>query len=506
MRKGKSNKLAAAIAAGIIIFSVLGCTAAADRQVQAAGTGTELSGVAASSAAAASNEAPSNTDSSSAASAAVGAEDTSALIDTDGLFSDRDLQQEADLSGTVHYTVEDGTDIHITEEGVYVLTGSAEEVTVYIEAADEAKVQLVLDGLSITNKDFPCIYVVNADKVFVTTTDSENHLTVTDDFAADGDTNTDAVIFSKDDLVLNGTGTLTIESSDNGITSKDDLKVTGGTYEVTAASKAFEANDSIVIADGTFDITAGKDAFHAENDDDDSFGYMWIGGGTFVIEADDDGIQANAFLQIDGGTFDITAVEGIESTNIQINDGSFTISASDDGINAAAKSTAYSVNIEINGGEIEITMGQGDTDGFDSNGNLTINGGTIRVSGNSAFDYDGKASLNGGTVYVNGTQVTALSNQMMGGLGGMRGMGSRPGMMQGNGNIPENSGEMAPSEDMPALPEDMPAQEDMPAPPEGMPARGEDMPFQGNGMPGQGNGMPARGNGMPNDRTGGPGR
>jgi hypothetical protein len=101
--------------------------------------------------------------------------------------------------------------------------------------ADDAKVQLVLDGVSITNTDSPAIYVVSADKCFVTTTDSVSTLTVTGTFAADGDTNIDAVIFSKDDLVLNGTGTLNISSTGNGITSKDDLTVTGGTYSASTA-------------------------------------------------------------------------------------------------------------------------------------------------------------------------------------------------------------------------------------------------------------------------------
>ena len=40
------------------------------------------------------------------------------------------------------------------------------------------------------------------------------------------------VIFSKDDITLNGKGTLTIKSAAHGIVSKDDLKVTGGTLRV----------------------------------------------------------------------------------------------------------------------------------------------------------------------------------------------------------------------------------------------------------------------------------
>ena len=63
-------------------------------------------------------------------------------------------------------------------------------------------------------------------------------------------------------------------------------------------------------------------------------------------------------------------------------------------------------------------MGPGDTDAIDSNGDLTINGGTIDITAQSPFDFDGTGALNGGTITVNGEQVTELTNQMMGGPGG----------------------------------------------------------------------------------------
>ena len=77
-----------------------------------------------------------------------------------------------------------------------------------------------------------------------------------------------------------------------------------------------------------------------------------------------------------------------------------------------------------------IDMGQGDTDAIDSNGNLYINGGTISITAQSAFDYDGTGQLNGGTVTVNGTQITSLTNQMMG--GGMGGFGGQKPGNEGN--------------------------------------------------------------------------
>ena len=120
-----------------------------------------------------------------------------AIFSQSELFTDRDLEQTADLTNAEYYTVSDWNDITITSEWVYVLQWTAKDVTVYVEAWDQDKVQIVLDGVSITNTDSPCIYVKTADKVFVTTTDSENTLEVTDEFVDDGETNTNGVIFSK---------------------------------------------------------------------------------------------------------------------------------------------------------------------------------------------------------------------------------------------------------------------------------------------------------------------
>jgi len=288
----------------------------------------------------------------------------------------------------------------------------------------DAKVQIVLDGVSITNTDAPAIYVISADKCFVTTAEgSTNSLSVTGTFQADGTTNLDAVIFSKADLTMNGTGTLTINSTGNGITSKDDLKVTGGAYDITAVKNGLEGKDSISVSGGTFTINATADGLHSENSDDNTLGAIYISGGTFNINSGDDGIHGTTAVVIDGGEFTINAVEGIEGTYIQINDGTISITASDDGINAAAKSTSLDVVIELNGGTITIVMGSGDTDAVDANGSIYVNGGNINITGNSSFDYDTTGELNGGTVIVNGSQITEMPAQMQGGgmQGGMQG-------------------------------------------------------------------------------------
>ena len=417
-RKKKNLRIyiATLLAVQMLMLPLSGCVS--ESGSQAAGTGNTATSVVA-------------TLNDEEAKVSTTTQSSSAGLSADELFTERDLTQTADLSDAKEIALQSGKNVTITKAGVYRVTGSAENVTIIVDAGDEDKVQLVLDGVSVTNADAPCIYVRNADKVFVTLS-GDNSLSVTGQFTADGETNTDGVIFSKDDLTLNGAGSLTVNSSDNGIVGKDDLKITGGTYQITAASKAIEANDSIRVAGGSFTIKAGTDGLHAENEDDDSLGYIYIGGGSFSMSVGDDGIHAVSFVQIDGGTFTISAAECMEGTYIRINDGTFDLSSWDDGINAARKSSAYSTpTVEINGGTINITMSAGDTDGIDSNGDIIVNGGTISVSGNSTFDYDGTAQLNGGTIYCNGQQVTEIPNQMMGGRGGMGDFGG--GRMGGRG-------------------------------------------------------------------------
>ena len=352
------------------------------------------------------------------------AQTTSTALDTSAEFTDRDLEQTADTSDATTLTVSDGKDVTISEEGVYIVTGDAKNATIIVDADDTAKVQLVLSDLTITNESAPAIYVKSADKVFITTTGT-NKLTVSGEFEADDDTNLDAVIFSKEDITLNGTGTLTISSMANGISCKDDLKITGGTIIIDCTEDALEANDSIAIADGNITIKTDKDGLHAEYDEDDSVGYIYIAGGTISINSGDDGIHATTVVKIDGGEISISAYEGIEGTLVQINDGTIDITASDDGINAGQKSKQVTVGIEINGGDITIDMGRGDTDAVDSNGYLTLAGGTLTINAQSPFDYDGQLAFTGTKLIVNGTETTSVQNQMMGGeAAGFGGKGS----------------------------------------------------------------------------------
>ena len=257
------------------------------------------------------------------------AEETSAQSEA-GTFSSADMFTERDLAGTyeesgaVYVTLSDdgitgetdgvvikGQTVTITAEGTYIFSGTLSEGQIVVDA-DNAKVQIVFDNVDITCASSAAVYVKSAEKVFVTLAEgSQNTLRNTDEYVAIDDNNIDAVIFSKSDLTLNGTGSLTIVSAEgHGIVSKDDLKITGGTYDITAAGHALSGKDSVRIADGTFILTAEKDGIHAENADDEEKGYIYIADGDFTITSDGDGMDASNIVQIEDGTFDITAGGG----------------------------------------------------------------------------------------------------------------------------------------------------------------------------------------------------
>ncbi len=258
-----------------------------------------------------------------------------AAIDTDGLFSQRDLEQSWDESTAVRIELTgdtassdsdavqiDGGTVTITSEGVYVLSGTLSNGSIIVDAGDEDKVQLVLNGVSVTSSDFAAIYAKNADKVFVTLAENtENTLVNENGFTEIDDNHVDAVIFSKCDLTLNGAGELTVTSpAGHGIVSKDELAITGGTYTITASGHGLTGKDSVAIAAGSFVIDSGKDGIHAEDEDDSEAGFIYLSDGDFTITAQGDGISASGMLEIAGGNYNITTGGGSAASEMKGDD------------------------------------------------------------------------------------------------------------------------------------------------------------------------------------------
>ncbi|MBR5386887.1 MAG: carbohydrate-binding domain-containing protein, partial [Clostridiales bacterium] len=159
-----------------------------------------------------------------------------------------------------------------------------------------------------------------------------------------------------------------------------------------------------ITLEGENTLINGGEFVEVNDDDPDALIYspgdlIINGDGTLNLTATaGKGVRANRTLTVESGMFVINSEEGLEATGITINGGDITISASDDGINASDKTDDFTPYLIINDGSISITMADGDTDGIDSNGDITINGGTISINAQSAIDYDGTAVFNGGTL------------------------------------------------------------------------------------------------------------
>ena len=384
-----------------------------------------------------------------------------AAIDITDMFTKRDLAGTYDESEAVKITlsgktaacnssnvqIEDGV-VTIKAAGVYVLSGTLTDGTIVVDAGDDDKVQLVLDGVSIMAADYAAIYAKNADKVFVTLAEGAgNSLTVSGDYVQTDDNNVDAVIFAKCDLTLGGTGSLTVkDTTGHGIVSKDDLVVTGGTYTIYSQDHCLNGKDSVRIADGTFNLSCDEDGIHAGNDDQQD-GYVYIEGGDINISVGDDALHAEGLLIITGGDIDVSkSCEGVEGYKILVTGGDIDVVSSDDGFNAAGGSSGSGYNhdgfgggpgmggvymdadsdayIFITGGTININA---DGDGIDSNGCIGITGGSVYVlgpsdNGNGAMDYGICAAITGGEIVAVGgsgmaqgfgdesTQCSALVN------------------------------------------------------------------------------------------------
>jgi len=203
----------------------------------------------------------------------------------------------------------DGTTVYITTGGVYLLSGTCSNGRIEVEADKKDKVQLVLNGLDLTCADSAPIYVVSADKCKITLADGTvNALTDAAEYTLALDKQPTACVYSKDDLTINGTGSLTVTgNAGNGIGTKNDLTIVSGTITVKAAKNGLKGNDSVSVKDGTIAIDAGNDGIKADTDNKDGKGYVYIAGGTITIIAADDGIQAQTDLTITAGTISVTA-------------------------------------------------------------------------------------------------------------------------------------------------------------------------------------------------------
>ena len=378
------------------------------------------------------------------------------------MFTDRDTKTEYDENSSIKIELRGNTavassnsvnisdgKITITQEATYVISGTLDDGMIIVNAPEDAKLQLVFKGVDITSKTSAPLYIIEADKVFVTLADgTDNVLSSGETFVAIDENNIDAAIFSKQDLTFNGMGSLTVRSpAGHGIVSKDDLVITGGTYNVTSASHGLDANDSIRIKDASITVDAGKDGIHAENAEDTSLGFVYVSSGKIKLEAEGDGISCS-YMQIESGDISVlagggskngskdssdnyggfmggrpggmrpsnstsanensTSMKGIKSTGgMLITSGNITIDSADDGVHS-------DVSIVINGGTFQIATGD---DGIHAEQSLNVTSGNIKVT----ESYEGLEALN---IVISGGDISVVaSDDGLNAAGGIDGSG-----------------------------------------------------------------------------------
>ena len=364
-----------------------------------------------------------------------------------------------------------GSMVILREEATYVISGSLNGMLV-VNAPDSAKLQIVLNGVDIASESSAALYILEADKVFLTLAEGTNNsLSNGGSFQAIDDNNIDGTLFSKQDLTINGSGALTVTSpAGHGIVCKDDLVITGGACVVNAASHGLDVNDSVRIANASLTIDAGKDAIHCENSEDPEKGFVYLFSGTITAEAEGDGISAGAYIEMEDGTVhlltgggsengtkahsdsfggfmgggrpggwgpgstpdaeaeeDGTSMKGMKAVaGLLIHSGSIDINAADDAIHSDASLT-------ITGGTVFLASGD---DAVHAEDTLTITAGKIDIS----ESYEGLEALH---IHVQGGDIrlvasddglNAAGGTDQSGAGGRDGMfgGGRPGGMSSN--------------------------------------------------------------------------
>ena len=458
-----------------------------------------------------------------------------------GEYNEEDLRTEYDEAAATALDLgSDQEDTYtISEDGVYVLTGSYAGQLI-VEAGKEEVVRLVFEGVSIASTLGPAVYIQQAEKVVITLAEgTQNALSGGPEDASDEE-NANAALYSKEDLSINGAGSLRVAAAEtHGIASNDDLILAGGAIDIEADRDGIKGRDSVRIYSGEIAIRSGEDGIVSDNDEGADKGYIVVDGGALNITAANDGMQAETALQInggdiqiasgggsagaatasgagmqarggfpgqeaveseqdvesakgikagsaieinagtlgvdskddaihsngsvailagtfsissgddaihadgdatvEGGAFDIpTCYEGIEGATVSIRGGEFAITSCDDGVNAAGGADGSGVSgfggmdefaanpnyyVVVDGGALTINS-QGDC--IDSNGDVTVNGGTLNLTcggnGNTALDANGTFTNNGGSIATNdgSENGTGIMGGRMGMPGGMR--------------------------------------------------------------------------------------
>ncbi|WP_413450678.1 carbohydrate-binding domain-containing protein [Georgenia phoenicis] len=279
--------------------------------------------------------------------------------------------------------VVDGDTVTITQPGTYRLSGTVSDGEVIVSSALDGVVRLVLDGVDITSSTTAPIAIEDADEaVIVLAEDSTNALADTARTVAEDADEPDGALFSRTDLTITGTGSLTVTGHVNdGIAANDGLVIDSGTLTVDAVDDGIRGKDYLLVTGGDVTVTAGGDGLKSDEEEDVTAGYVAVLGGTVTVDAGADGLDAATDVIVGGGTLDITtgggevlaedaSAKGLKANvAVVVGGGTTVVDAADDAVHSDGA-------ITVTAGELSLASGD---DGVHAEESLVVTGGTLAV-------------------------------------------------------------------------------------------------------------------------------
>lgn len=290
------------------------------------------------------------------------------------------------ITGDTESATYEGNVVIINSPGTFNISGTSTNGQIKVDTLEQGDVRLIFNNASITCSFGPPIDIENAERVIIRLeADTDNYFTdLHTEMVNDADNEEiDAALYSKDDLIICGSGSITIDTDyKDGIKSKDGLVIDSGTIIITSADDGIIGKNYVSIKDGNINISAGGDGLKSTEEEDIEKGYIYIKDGVFDIDAGADAVQAQTHIVIQDGEFTIITAggsgyvvadtaKGLKATlGVTVYDGMFLIDTADDSIHS-------NDTVVINGGEFEIASGD---DGIHADLALTINGGIIDIN------------------------------------------------------------------------------------------------------------------------------
>lgn len=324
--------------------------------------------------------------------------------------------------------VTDGAGVTIVGGGVYLLSGTLYDGSIIIDSQDGAAVRLFFDGVDITSSDFSALYIKQSEKTVISLIpETENILTDGAVYSEEKltDAKPSAALYSKDDLVINGSGSLTVNGNyKDGIKANDTLKITEAKFTVNAADNGIKVNDCIAVIDSDISVTSSGDSIKCDHEEEKN-GFIAIENSALALLSGGDGISASSAVYINDSSATVTAGGGSENAEKRRNGmpGRFGFDNRSDSENeTSTKAIKAGTDVEINGGSFVLNSKD---DAIHSNRDVNVESGVFEIaSGDDALHADRTLTvcpdsmniskcyegLEGAYVIINGGDIKIISD------------------------------------------------------------------------------------------------